>query len=151
MGICIHSISLLKQPVMPGAGEMGSKAYRARLLRSAGVSSTKAFESDFGKKSLMKYGWKEGEGLGRLRNGRTDCVQAERRDLKSGLGAEKRSADAQWDNWWADCFNSVAQKITVTTLNGQDESDSSSEDDCTAVKKAGAMPGKFRRVQRQEP
>jgi len=142
---------------MPGAGEMGAKSYRARLLRSAGVSSTRAFQSDFGKKALMKYGWKEGEGLGRLRNGRTDCVQAERRDLKSGLGAEKRSADAQWDNWWADCFNTVAQKITVSASKTQVETDSSSEDEAapeggriTAVKKAGAMPGKLRRVLRQE-
>merc|ERR1712151_494460 len=93
------------------------------------MGSTKAFESEFGKKSLMKYGWENGEGLGRLRNGRTDCVQAERRDLKSGLGAEKRSADAQWDNWWADCFNSVAQKITVSSSKSDDGSESSSEDE----------------------
>merc|ERR1711988_586468 len=96
---------------MPGAGEMGAKAYRARLARERGLGSKTPFESDFGKKILTKYGWNEGEGLGRRKDGRIDCVQATRRDAGAGLGHGKRQAEPQWDNWWADCFNSVAKRV----------------------------------------
>jgi len=116
---------------------------------------------------LLKYGWKEGEGLGRLSNGRTDCIQATRREMKMGLGAEKRKAEGdQWDNWWADCFNDVAKKLAVSnggsttgSSKAASDSDSDSTDDegagpqggrVTAVKKAGVMKGKLRRVLRQE-
>eukprot|EP00913_Durusdinium_trenchii_P025447 g23889.t2 len=71
---------------------MASK-YRQRLAQSSGVSSSRAFESDIGKKILMKYGWREGQGLGRLKNGRTECVQGERREEKKGLGVEKRKSE----------------------------------------------------------
>jgi hypothetical protein len=145
---------------MPGAGEMGSKAYRARLARGSGVTSYRPFESDFGKKILLKYGWKEGEGLGRKGNGRTDCIQAVRRDVNVGLGHEKRKADDQWDNWWADCFNNIAKKVKVSSTQAtpaKDDSDSSSDESSnknggriTAVKKASVMGGKLRRVLRQE-
>mmetsp|Transcript_71338 Transcript_71338/g.126060 ORF Transcript_71338/g.126060 Transcript_71338/m.126060 type:complete len:139 (+) Transcript_71338:64-480(+) len=137
---------------------MASK-YRQRLAQSSGVSSSRAFESDIGKKILMKYGWKEGQGLGRLKNGRTECIQGERREDKKGLGSEKRKSEDQWDNWWADCFNSVAKSITVTAQKADAEDSDSSDDDAdtkkeggkiTAIKKAGVMAGKLRRVMRQE-
>lgn len=132
---------------------------------SAGICSNKAFESDFGKRILLKYGWQEGQGLGRLENGRTDCIQTTRRELKTGLGAEKRKGEDNWDNWWADCFNNVAKKVSVTAdketkSSADSDSDSDSEDDTKqrdkdggrvlCVKKAGMMQGKLRRVLRQE-
>eukprot|EP00747_Dinoflagellata_sp_TGD_P161730 gnl/TRDRNA2_/TRDRNA2_178526_c0_seq1.p2 gnl/TRDRNA2_/TRDRNA2_178526_c0~~gnl/TRDRNA2_/TRDRNA2_178526_c0_seq1.p2 ORF type:complete len:140 (+),score=39.36 gnl/TRDRNA2_/TRDRNA2_178526_c0_seq1:109-528(+) len=134
--------------------------YQDRLARSSGVSS-RAFESDFGKKILLKYGWQEGQGLGRLNNGRTDCLQGERREEKVGLGQQKRKAEDHWDNWWADCFNDVAKKISVKDVATKsvprpksDDTDSDDDDDIapriTAIKRAGAMAGKLRRVQRQE-
>lgn len=104
-------------------GAMASK-YRQRLAQSSGVSSSRAFESDIGKKILMKYGWTEGQGLGRLKNGRTECVQGERREDKKGLGIEKRKSEEQWDNWWADCFNSVAKSISVKAESRAESSDS---------------------------
>jgi hypothetical protein len=174
-----------------------AKKYQERLAMSSGLSSSKTFESDFGKRVLMKYGWEEGQGLGRLGNGRTECVQGQRREEKKGLGAEKRSSEDQWDNWWADCFNNVAQRLsskdsldrcmqqkmareseaqedgssTTASKRSASEmnetvsdsvSDSDSDTDVggktksldgariTAVKRAGAMAGKLRRVQRQE-
>jgi len=143
-----------------------SKKYQDRLAKSAGTSRN-AFESDYGKRILLKYGWQEGEGLGRKRNGRTSCIQATRRDEKQGLGAEKRKAEDQWDNWWSDCFNSVAKKLVVTSTDAAaSESDSDSSDDeppkkgslaeefgsgsVTCIKKAGMMQGKLRRVLRQD-
>mmetsp|Transcript_55926 Transcript_55926/g.130968 ORF Transcript_55926/g.130968 Transcript_55926/m.130968 type:complete len:146 (+) Transcript_55926:70-507(+) len=138
-----------------------ARKYQERLAQSSGIHSSKPFESDFGRRILEKYGWKEGQGLGRLKDGKVDCIQAARRGAKEGLGVEKRKAEDQWDNWWADCFNNVAKKIVVPAKNGDAESDSESESEAdaktatgggriTAVKKAGAMAGKLRRVIRQE-
>merc|ERR1712187_253043 len=128
---------------------MGAKAYRARLARSSGLPCKRPFESAFGKKILQKYGWKEGEGLGRRKQGKTASIQAVRRDLKVGLGHEKDKSEDQWDNWWANCFNSVAKKVKVShptssvpQKNGVDDSDDSSDESSnegghiTAVKKA---------------
>mmetsp|Transcript_9886 Transcript_9886/g.25584 ORF Transcript_9886/g.25584 Transcript_9886/m.25584 type:complete len:153 (-) Transcript_9886:119-577(-) len=146
-----------------------AKKYQERISMSSGIGSSRAFESDFGKKILMKYGWEEGQGLGRLRNGRVECIQAKRRDQKEGLGNEKRKSEDQWDNWWSDCFNNVAKQIssresldssTTASKSSPDDSSSSDSDDdkavkfegarITAVKKAGAMAGKLRRVLRQD-
>lgn len=139
-----------------------SKKYFERLAKTGGTSS-KAFESDFGKRILMKYGWKEGEGLGRNSEGSSECLQAVRREDNKGLGAESQSTKKEWENWWADCFNSVAKKIVVpqsgaAASNSAGDDDSSSSDDdeptqggrVTAVKGARHMAGKIRRVVRQE-
>jgi len=128
-----------------------SRRYRERLAASSGVSSSRAFESDFGHRILEKYGWQKGQGLGRLGNGRAECIQAERREAGRGLGAEKRKAEGDhWDNWWADCFDSVARRLSVGAASpaaaSSCASDSSSEED----EKVGAAAGKFRRVVRQE-
>lgn len=145
-----------------------ARKYQERLALSSGIGSSRAFESDFGKRILQKYGWQEGQGLGAKRNGRTECIQAARREQGAGIGGEKRKAEDHWDNWWADCFNSVAKRIAVTAgdapAQAQDDSDDSSDDEprgvgtnaeqmgckITGVKKAGAMAGKLRRVLRQE-
>lgn len=153
---------------MPGAGEMGSKAYKARIAKSAGLTCSKPFESDFGKKILLKYGWKEGTGLGARNQGRTGSIQATRREVGSGLGHEKRKPDDQWDNWWSACFNNIAKKAKTANVetaskakftNSNDDSDDDSDSDdgktkdgarITAVKSAKVMGGKLRRVLRQE-
>merc|ERR1712232_9605 len=105
---------------------------------------------------MGKYGWVEGQGLGRLCDGSTEVIQAVRRDEKFGLGSQKRKSEDQWDNWWADCFNNVAGKLAIAegaTPPGhacaavQSESESDSDVDVErshggrvfAVKKAGAM------------
>jgi len=140
----------------------GAKSYQARVARSSGTSK-KAFQSDFGLRILKKWGWKEGEGLGRRKDGRLDCIQAVRREQGEGLGAQKRKAEEHiWDNWWADCFNTVAKKVKVSSAaeNAKQRPESDSESDSegmapeggkiTAVKRASVMQGKLRRVLRQE-
>uniref|UniRef100_A0A7S1AU79 G-patch domain-containing protein n=1 Tax=Noctiluca scintillans TaxID=2966 RepID=A0A7S1AU79_NOCSC len=138
-----------------------SKKYQERLAQSSGVHSSKPFESDFGRRVLMKYGWQDGQGLGRLKDGRTDCIQADRRDAKQGLGTEKRKIGDDWDNWWAGCYNDVAGKIQImscdsgvsTSVGESDDSDSSDEQDesTKAVgRKAVCMTGKLRRIQRSD-
>merc|ERR1712137_260734 len=104
----------------------------------------------------MGYGWEEGQGLGRQENGRVECVQAIRREDKQGLGARKRKTEDQWDNWWADCFNNVAKKLNVKTVQKDSDSSNSSSEEDTVTKnivtsnRATVMKGKLRRVQRQD-
>merc|ERR1719230_682798 len=108
-----------------------SKKYFDKIAKSSGTSS-RTFESDFGRRILMKYGWEEGKGLGRNQEGRSECIQAVRREDKKGLGAESQNNKKEWDNWWADCFNSVAKKIAVpqaATPSPQAADDSSSSEE----------------------
>eukprot|EP00746_Dinoflagellata_sp_MGD_P082118 gnl/MRDRNA2_/MRDRNA2_32609_c0_seq1.p2 gnl/MRDRNA2_/MRDRNA2_32609_c0~~gnl/MRDRNA2_/MRDRNA2_32609_c0_seq1.p2 ORF type:complete len:172 (-),score=49.76 gnl/MRDRNA2_/MRDRNA2_32609_c0_seq1:104-619(-) len=135
-----------------------SKKYYDRLSKTSGLSS-KAFSSDFGRKVLESYGWKEGEGLGRNREGRVDCIQVTRREDKMGLGLESKDTTKDWDNWWAACFNSVAKKISVGNASAKVDSDSSEEEDehkqsvtgsTMGIKSAKVQQGKVRRVLRME-
>ena len=42
--------------------------------------SHKKFTSEFGAKILGKFGWNEGEGLGKNKNGITEAIQIKRRE-----------------------------------------------------------------------
>ncbi|CAK0819291.1 unnamed protein product, partial [Prorocentrum cordatum] len=128
-----------------GRGQLGAMAqkYRDRIAASSGISCSRAFESDFGKRILMKYGWKEGEGLGRRKHGRTDCLQAKRREQKAGLGAEKRKVTEElWDNWWADCFNSVARNISVNSSSDDGTGTKASAEASAPAAAARSQPGR---------
>ena len=89
-----------------------SKKYYEKVLASSGTSTVKV-KSAFGSKILAKYGWKEGEGLGATMSGISECVQVERREERTGIGAEKSSESSEWDNWWSGAYDSVAAKIQV--------------------------------------
>ena len=51
--------------------------------------SYKKFNSTFGAKILEKFGWKEGEGLGKTKSGITEAIQIKRREENMGLGKTK--------------------------------------------------------------
>ncbi|GIX62894.1 G-patch domain-containing protein [Babesia caballi] len=65
------------------------------------------FTSKFGAAILAKYGWKEGDGLGRQQNGILDPVRLKAVKENSGLGQKEHD---QWHNWWDDMYNEVARK-----------------------------------------
>ena len=52
--------------------------------------SYKKYNSEFGAKILGKFGWKEGEGLGKTKNGITEAIQIKRREENMGLGKKKK-------------------------------------------------------------
>jgi hypothetical protein len=88
-----------------------SRKYYDKVLSGSGTSSVKV-KSVFGAKILAKYGWKEGQGLGSSMNGAEECVQIERREERTGIGAEKKN-DSEWDNWWSGAYDTVAARIAV--------------------------------------
>ena len=52
-------------------------------------SAPKVSDSNIGNKMLQKMGWKDGQGLGKKGQGRTEIIIAETRTMGSGLGTEQ--------------------------------------------------------------
>ena len=72
--------------------------------------SYKKFNSAFGAKILEKFGWKEGEGLGKSKNGITEAIQIKRREENMGLGKNKK--EVTWnDKWWEQSYNNILKDI----------------------------------------
>ena len=72
--------------------------------------SYKKFNSTFGAKILEKFGWKEGEGLGKTKNGITEAIQIKRREENIGLG--KTQKEVTWnDKWWEQSYNNILKNI----------------------------------------
>ena len=86
----------------------------------------KKFTSAFGKKILEKFGWKEGEGLGKNKSGITDVIQVKRREENKGLGKEEKKEN--WtDKWWENTYDKVLKNIPKSEKR-KDDDDISSED-----------------------
>ena len=72
--------------------------------------SYKKFNSTFGAKILEKFGWKEGEGLGKTKSGITEAIQIKRREENMGLGKTKK--EQIWnDKWWEQSYNNILKDI----------------------------------------
>ncbi|KAH8232388.1 hypothetical protein KR032_005349 [Drosophila birchii] len=66
---------------------------------------------DFAKKILGKYGWKEGEGLGKNNTGIAAPLKASLKFDNAGLGVDR--AQEFNDHWWERCFNEAASNVDV--------------------------------------
>lgn len=66
---------------------------------------------DFAKKILGKYGWKDGDGLGKSNTGIVAPLKASLKFDNAGLGVDR--AKEFNDHWWERCFNEAASNVTV--------------------------------------
>nr|NP_651851.1 uncharacterized protein Dmel_CG15561 [Drosophila melanogaster]AAF57130.2 uncharacterized protein Dmel_CG15561 [Drosophila melanogaster] len=66
---------------------------------------------DFAKKILGKYGWKEGDGLGKNNTGIAVPLKAALKFDNAGLGVDR--AQEFNDHWWERCFNEAASNVDV--------------------------------------
>ncbi|XP_058059426.1 G patch domain-containing protein 4 [Anopheles bellator] len=66
---------------------------------------------DFAKKVLQKYGWKEGDALGKNTNGITAPIKASLKFNNAGFGANP--AQDLTNNWWERVYNDAAGNIAV--------------------------------------
>ncbi|KAH8318684.1 hypothetical protein KR074_001726 [Drosophila pseudoananassae] len=66
---------------------------------------------DFAKKILGKYGWKEGEGLGKHNDGIAAPLKASLKFDNAGLGVDR--AQEFNDHWWERCFNEATNNVDV--------------------------------------
>ena len=80
--------------------------------------SYKKYNSEFGAKILGKYGWKEGEGLGKTKSGITEAIQIKRREENMGLGKKKN--EVIWnDKWWENSYDNILKGMK--TVKNEDK------------------------------
>lgn len=138
-----------------------SRKYYERVLEGTGVRTQK-FQSSFGASILKKFGWTEGDGLGKDKSGITDCIQIKRRKENIGLGADTKAAATEWTNWWDALYNTTASSVNLTG-SGSSSSDGSDveETDVRTVSlldvcegrtctRGNLQKGKLRRIEEAE-
>lgn len=65
--------------------------------------------SSFAEKQLKKYGWSEGEGIGKSNQGIAEPIKASFKFNNNGVGYDM--AEEFTSNWWEHLFNHTAKKI----------------------------------------
>jgi hypothetical protein len=66
---------------------------------------------DFGRRIMEKYGYKEGEGLGKSNNGITTAVKASFKFDQNGLSAANEKSTN--DHWWSRIYKEAASNLNV--------------------------------------
>lgn len=72
---------------------------------------------EFGKKQLEKYGWREGEGLGKKKDGIAKAIKPKLKFDKGGLGHD--FFDDINNTWWQRVYDEAAKNI-ITKKNSDD-------------------------------
>lgn len=67
--------------------------------------------SSFAKRQLESMGWKEGEGLGKHRQGRSTHIRVSKRNEEEGLGHVERPKSMYEDQWWNSSINVTLAKL----------------------------------------
>jgi len=72
----------------PKPNKLKEKYMRAmQEVESKGLPEKNIGSDNIGSKMLQRMGWKEGSGLGKTNQGRTEIIEAEQRTQKAGLGS----------------------------------------------------------------
>lgn len=66
---------------------------------------------------MTKYGWKEGQGLGKNEQGMKEAIKVSLKNNKNGLGLDP--SDQFVFHWWDHVFNKVASSIKIEDSNGE--------------------------------
>lgn len=66
---------------------------------------------DFARKQMEKYGWRDGQGLGKNEDGISKAITPKLKFDKTGVG--HNPGDEFTDHWWESVFNNAAQNINV--------------------------------------
>ena len=102
----------------------GRKKFR-NTIQTQNATSSKKVESDFATKMMEKMGWKDGKGLGANLDGRTEIIQAERRD--TGLGLGRKHKEETWnDEWWMNIYSGAMKETKpLKTFKAKDTPETS--------------------------
>mmetsp|Transcript_12737 Transcript_12737/g.26979 ORF Transcript_12737/g.26979 Transcript_12737/m.26979 type:complete len:287 (+) Transcript_12737:134-994(+) len=89
-------------------------------------------KSNFGRKMLMKLGWKDGKGLGKSQQGQTNSLRAIRREESLGIGASTDTHGSEGFSQTSANFHGVLAKLNQehggsSSSGGSSGSDSSSD------------------------
>ncbi|EDW39184.1 GL13950 [Drosophila persimilis] len=104
---------------------------------------------DFAKKILNKYGWKEGEGLGKNNTGIAAPLKASLKFDNAGLGVDR--AQEFNDHWWERCFNEAANNVEVQVQqNGQVSTNRKQGEEAVEISTKGFSARKLRKAKEQQ-
>ncbi|XP_022216051.1 G patch domain-containing protein 4 [Drosophila obscura] len=104
---------------------------------------------DFAKKILGKYGWKEGEGLGKNSTGIAAPLKASLKFDNAGLGVDR--AKEFNDHWWERCFNEAANNVDVQVQqNGQVSTGRKHGEEAVEISTKGFSARKLRKAKEQQ-
>ncbi|XP_011191388.1 G patch domain-containing protein 4 [Zeugodacus cucurbitae] len=87
---------------------------------------------DFARKILNKYGWKDGEGLGKNNNGIVKPLKASMKFDNAGLGSDQAASDFN-NHWWERVFNEAAKNVDVTTTKNGVSVDLKNKDESVEI------------------
>jgi Pin2-interacting protein X1 len=92
----------------------GSKL-RSRLSSSLNESASAGVTSKFARRQLEKLGWKEGEGLGKNRDGISTHIRVHKRaDEQGGLGKSTVDENLKIGNeWWKDSVGDTLARLSA--------------------------------------
>ncbi|KAH8382575.1 hypothetical protein KR009_004158 [Drosophila setifemur] len=103
---------------------------------------------DFAKKILCKYGWKEGDGLGKNNNGIAVPLKARLKFDNTGLGVDR--AQEFNDHWWERCFNEAANNVEVQVQqNGKISTARKDGEEAVEISTKGFSAKKLRKAKEQ--
>ncbi|TDG52327.1 hypothetical protein AWZ03_001157 [Drosophila navojoa] len=104
---------------------------------------------DFGKKILGKYGWKEGDGLGKNNNGIAAPLKASLKFDNAGLGVDR--ATEFNDHWWERCFNEASSNVAVQVeQNGQVSTARKAGQEAVEISTKGYSARKLKKAKEQQ-
>lgn len=81
---------------------------------------------DFAKKQLEKYGWKEGQGLGKNEDGISAAIKPKLKFDNAGIGHEQGKEFT--NNWWERIYNNALENVEVDSVEGKVNMQVKSED-----------------------
>ncbi|XP_017122796.1 G patch domain-containing protein 4 [Drosophila elegans] len=103
---------------------------------------------DFAKKILGKYGWKEGDGLGKNNTGIAAPLKASLKFDNAGLGVDR--AQEFNDHWWERCFNEAASNVDVQIQqDGQVSTSRKHGEDAVEISTSGFSARKLKKAKEQ--
>ncbi|XP_017039395.1 G patch domain-containing protein 4 [Drosophila ficusphila] len=103
---------------------------------------------DFAKKILGKYGWKEGDGLGKNNTGIAAPLKASLKFDNAGLGVDR--AQEFNDHWWERCFNEAASNVDVQVRqDGQVCTSRRKGEDAVEISTSGFSARKLKKAKEQ--
>ena len=77
--------------------------------------------SDFAKKQMERMGWKEGQGLGKNKDGITSHIKVSKKLETTGLGLDesKKEIQSKTEHWWHDDFTQHLNQFKIKNVKSK--------------------------------
>ncbi|XP_037805648.1 G patch domain-containing protein 4 [Lucilia sericata] len=100
---------------------------------------------DFARKILLNYGWKDGDGLGKNKDGIAKPLRATLKFDNAGFGADQAAADFN-NHWWERVFNEAATNVNVQKEGEQIKMGLKDDDDGVEISTKGYSVKKLKKL-----